>query len=159
MSISAEILTMGQNFDLQTGEQSNYLLFRLLDGTMHQAFVSDETATSVVALFVQQGGKPVPAASVPVPIQAPSASPSAPVSPPGFSSGYTDEGAEAHVFGGEAAGPPPVEAAPPAAVMPRGRLVGKDDAGNPIVEYPGGVHVPLNGAGGIGLDEDGVAQA
>jgi len=156
MSISAEILTMGQNFDLQTGEQSNYLLFRLLDGTMHQAFVSDETATSVVALFVQQGGKPVPAASVPIPIQAPSAPPLAPASPPGFSSGYTDEGAEAHVFGGEAA---PAEVSMPAGVMPRGRLTGVDNSGNPIVEYPGGAHVPLNGAGGVGLDEDGVAQA
>lgn len=71
MSFTAEVLTIGQNLDLRTGKQMNYLMLRLPDGSKHQAFVSEETAQALIDAFIWKGGQPnTSVVEVPPPVPA-----------------------------------------------------------------------------------------
>lgn len=138
MSISVELISLTQGLNLSTGEQSNYLSFRLPNGKICQALVSDEEAQTVVELFVQGGGVPRASTSLSTPTPLPKMPIVEPL-PSGFSAGEDASGAPALVFGGSNGQVPslvPSVARAPGSPRRRPRLVGKDDAGNPILDYP-----------------------
>jgi hypothetical protein len=177
MSTHATALILGiSNFvSLPGGETENRLLLQLPNGKHIEAIISDESLVAVAGCFgaPQEDLSGAPQKAVPH-------APTPPVSggiPDGavaqapvleatgatpFDHMTTADGTPAYVFGQP---PKPEEEPPPAPVIPmpppatrKTRLVGKDNAGNPIVEVAGAVN-PSDITGTAGdKDEDGVAQ-
>lgn len=150
------IAGVGQFIDFETGEVTNMALLRLPNGKTVEAKVSEQEAQEMINAFVETGAMPGPA---PQPWQqAQQAVEKAATETIGA---LMETERDTVVFGGDVPAPPGelVMPAPQASPPPkrRHRLVGKDDAGNPIVEYDGVRPEEVVG-GGDGGDEDGVRQ-
>lgn len=167
MSTHATALILGvSNFvSFPAGETENRLLLQLPNGQHIEAVISDEGLEAVARCF---GAPQEPVAHAPT--SAPDktnrldSSPRVETSSTVFEE-TTVDGAPAFVFGERPYEPEPAPAPPPPAPVvhqappPRkGRLVGKDSAGNPIIETPGAATTAeITGTTGD-RDEDGVAQ-
>jgi hypothetical protein len=179
MSTHATALILGvSNFvSLPAGETENRLLLQLPNGRHIEAIISDESLAAVAGCFgaPQEDLSGGPQEAIPP-------TPTPPVSrgiPDGavarepvlettgavpFDHMTTADGTPAYVFGQppkpeeEPEPEPAVRMPPPPMATRKTRLVGKDNAGNPIVEVVGAVN-PTDITGTTGdKDEDGVAQ-
>jgi len=145
--VNVIITSLGQHLDFESKVVINVLTMRLPNGDEAQLPISDEIAAQFVTAFT--GNPPAPAP--PTPRQPQTAHEV-------FGTEETEEGAafvmnpeeEVHVA------PPPPRKTP----VRKSRLVGKDNAGNPIVEFVGKDVGDISDAlGTIGdKDEDGVSQ-
>jgi hypothetical protein len=136
--LSATVLSLSQDMDLNTGSMANFMFLRLPDGTTIRALIGDEAAQDIIRLSIGQNGATIPA--------------------PPLEVEETPE-SEAHVFGGADPMPPedaPVERPPPKPHK-RPKRVDKDELGYPVVHMEGGVD-PSELTGGRDRDEDGIGQ-
>lgn len=142
---------LGQHLDFESKEVVNVLTMRLPNGTDLQLQVNDEVAAQFVVAFTGEA----PAAPEPPPRRQPQ------VAPEVFERTDSEEG-EAYVM------TPDIEIRmPPKDPKPqrtpkvrKSQLVGKDDAGNPIVRFIGDDIADIKDVlGTVGVkDEDGVSQ-
>lgn len=156
-----DLVELGQGMQFETNSVTNYIVLRLPTGQLIKAAVTDEEAQDIVQIFV--GNKVEPAAvrteePRPLPVQRPAPPPieELPDLSGSFQTGRTPEGDTAMVFGASEVKAPATAPATPTAKR-RHRLVGKDSAGNPVVEYEGVNPNEITGSVGV-KDEDGVAQ-
>jgi hypothetical protein len=136
--LSASIVSLSQDMDLDTGSMANFMMLELPDGKVVRALITDEAAQDIIRLTVERNGSARPHSHV---------------------EGFI-EPEQAHVFGGEGSNPEPApEKPPPIASPPRKRpkSVDKDELGYPVVHMEGGVD-PSELTGGKDRDEDGVGQ-
>lgn len=172
MTTHATALILGvSNFvSFPAGETENRLLLQLPNGMQIEAIISDDGLASVVACFGAQTTSilhsPTPSDSSRMPDGAePFVAPSEDAS---FDRIVTADGTSAYVFGQRPHAitedtAAVVEAPPPSPVLltstsRKTRMVGKDNAGNPIVEVIGAIS-PADVTGTTGdKDEDGVSQ-
>jgi hypothetical protein len=139
MSLSATVVSLSQDMDLETGAMAHFLVLRLPNGKSVRALITDEGAHEIVQLFVQSGGASVSAET-----------------PIAFTEGELRPESEGFVFGGSMLAPEPAPPSPPP--TPRAariRHVPKDEMGYPIVPQPS---MRAAGGGGAASDEDGVDQ-
>ena len=131
-------MELGQGINFETKAVSNYLLLRLPSGQKIRAGITEDEAQEVVHLFVHEGK------AEPEPTEKPSTVAS--MAEETFTEEPEEDGTSSLVM----------ESLP--AIRRKHRLVGKDSAGNPLVEYDGGVDpLEVTGANGV-KDEDGVSQ-
>jgi molybdopterin-binding protein len=151
--MNIRVVSVGQVLNFETGKVDNQATLRLPDGTEVKATVSDEGANAFVAAFAKQseGGWKVEEPKVET--QTP------------FVEKLTEDGEEAYVFGDAPGGVSRASTtelevkAPPPSQKRRHRLVGKDSAGNPLVEFLDNAVPPEEVTGSVGAkDEDGVAS-
>lgn len=148
MSLLLKLVAMSQSIDFETGGVSHCLTLETPDGATLVTTVDEGTAQRILALFA--GEKPVKK-------EEPTFIPAAELS--GFERIVDGSDGEALVFGS----PPRGEGASTLVqevVLPtrKAQLVGKDNAGNPIIRFKDGVD-PADVTGGFGVkDEDGVGQ-
>ena len=139
------ITSLGQHLDFESKVVLNILTMRLPNGDEAQLPISDEIAAQFVTAFT--GNPPMEVSS---PLEAP-------VAHEVFGTMETTEGS-AFVMNPEEE----VHVAPPPRKAPtrKSRLVGKDNAGNPIVAFTGkDVGDITDALGTLGdKDEDGVSQ-
>jgi hypothetical protein len=145
VALSATIVSLSQDMDLESGALANFLVLRLPSGRMLRALITDDGASEVVRLVTEAGG---------VPSTFPAPAPAARVTPPSDAAGESfvrsaDEDAFEFGAGGSPAPPAAPSPAPPAPA-PRPRHVAKDEMGYPIVPRPPASAAPL-------VDEDGVS--
>ena len=146
---------VGQFIDFETGEVSNMALLRLPTGKTVEAKISEQEAQDMISAFVESGA--MPASPQPVPYQQTAQRVEAAAQETVGALMQHDQ--ETHVFGGEElVMPAPQSPSPPPEAKRRHRLVGKDSAGNPIVEYLDGGVPPAEVVGEGSGDEDGVSQ-
>ena len=154
---------------LEDGAQETRLVIELPNGKQISSFVSDEDLASVVEAFAPGEQKTQPAPD-PRTLEAAARmvqearAKVAQHNPALFQEEMLPTGEMAVVFGGvdpgEAEDPPVQELAPVVPItLPKrkSRLVGKDEAGNPVVEVEGEDPALITGTSGD-KDEDGVAQ-
>ncbi len=146
-----ELVGISNFVRLEDGASENRLIIKLPNGTMIDPPISDEHLATVVESF---GAPPPPTEPSKAAIKDLSA--------------YTgvdesvvlrekqDNGEEALVFGAPPT-PQPVPAPAPPPPPRKSKVLGTDDAGNPIVQLDGEDPASVTGEGGI-KDEDGVAQ-
>lgn len=139
MAVTASIVGVSQDMNLDDGTMASFIQLRLANGVLIRALISDDVAQTVIGLFVQ-GQEAFAAAPCP---------PEAPVS--------IDEALETHVFDdarcpARSIAPAPAPA-PPAARKPM--QVTTDELGYPVVHGTGGVD-PARVLGDHEPDEDGV---
>lgn len=147
MGIQTEIVSIGQQIDVDTGKACSTLVLRLADGHMFDALINDETVRVITALI----GQRMAGVSSPMP-----QADNGPVFGGAAAVAYAPPGEDAttSVFGGEA---PAMEAREPEPPRPiRAPVVQKDEMGYPIMPKqqqadPGEV------VGTGDRDEDGVA--
>lgn len=157
--MNVSVVSVGQVLNFETGKVDNQAVLRLPGGAEVKATVSDEAAAAFVAAFAQQAGQEAVEQEVRATVRRIEAA-----EKPQFVERVTEEGEEAYVFGNEPVedAAPPVRPAP-ADVAPspkrKHRLIGKDSAGNPIVEFLDDSVAPEEVTGTVGQkDEDGVAS-
>lgn len=160
-----ELVGIGNFVRLEDGASENRLFIRLPNGKDIESVISDAHLVDVVECF--SGKQAAPPAPTPPPPPAPQTRMEAftqSIAHSGNPSVFQEEtlpsGEQALVFGGPAEpNEPPVQELAPVVELPRrrSRLIGKDDAGNPIVEVEGEDPAMVTGDTGD-KDEDGVAQ-
>ena len=160
--IPVHITAVSQEFNLRTRAQETFAMFELPNGHRFRAPVTDETASHLIRLALEEGP---PAES---PSLASDLPPSRPIAPPstevhqngapnGFDEGAASDGTPAFVFGGDVTTPAAqTDVMVPTITPVRPKLIGKDANGYPIMSAPGGVDPSVvTGTLGDG-DEDGV---
>jgi hypothetical protein len=142
--VNVTITGLGQNLDFESGQTIHHALLLLPNGVQIQTRLDQESAAAILRALIGPEEEPAPPPPPPAP------SPFGPVK-------ITEKG-EVFEFGGDqpAAAPPQPT---PAVVPRRSRVVGKDSAGNPQVEFLDGSVSASDVVGNNPLvDEDGVSQ-
>jgi hypothetical protein len=138
--LSATIVSLSQDMDLDTGSMANFMMLALPNGKVLRALITDEAAQDIIHLTVGRNGSGEPTL---------------------HAEGQISElKVEAHIFGGDDEPIPDrrnEESLPPPPVRKRPKSVDKDELGYPVVHMEGGVD-PSELTGGKDRDEDGVGQ-
>jgi hypothetical protein len=148
-----ELVGIGNFVRLEDGASENRLFIRLPNGKDIESVISDAHLADVVECFSGRAPAPPP----PPQTRMEAFSQSLPGGNPAvFQEETLPSGEKALVFGGQEER---VEDLPPIVEPPprKSRLVGRDDAGNPVVEVDGEDPSMVTGDTGD-KDEDGVAQ-
>lgn len=157
-----ELVGIGNFVRLEDGASENRLFIALPNGKQIEAVISDEHLVSVVECFAPGQTQVPPPAPPPPQTKMEAFIRSTPGENPAvFQEETLPSGEQAFVFGkpAETNEAPPVQELAPVVALPRrkSRLIGKDEAGNPIVEVEGESPSFVTGDTGD-KDEDGVAQ-